>query len=48
MEVACPGTLTFPWQPYFDRHVLQNSDIFLIFNEKFSVFERNFTIFVSF
>ena len=25
MTCHCPHDLTFPWQPYFDRHFFQNS-----------------------
>ena len=28
MTCYCPGSLTFQWQPYFDRLVFQNFDFF--------------------
>ena len=32
-----PRTLTFPWQPYFDRHVFRNFDFLAFFTAKFVV-----------
>ena len=38
--------LTFPWQPYFDRHVFCNFDFLAFFNQNFAVFFVTFTFYI--
>ena len=47
-EYFDPSNLTFPWQPYFDRHVFRNFDFRLHFLSEFHRFLCNFQVFVSF
>ena len=37
MTCRCPRDLTFPWQPYFDRHVFFKIYLILILNKSFVV-----------
>ena len=44
MTCHCPRSLTFPWQPYFDRHVFQNFEFsylihFMVFLLVLIIFE---------
>ena len=38
ISFPCPSTLTFSWQPYFDRHVLPNYEFFHLFIGNFQFF----------